>query len=338
LKSKLLGDKTMDATLINWLVESNEPWTKYRTYIDLLEMSEKDEKVKVAREEMIAHPKVQALINESHRWQSCVLKRHNDANHPIYKWSTLADFGLKATDSEIQPAIDAILNHQSEFGAFQSYINIPKAFGGTNENIWTWMLCDFPTLLYTLISFGIEENDRLQKAIEYLIRLVDENGWGCKVDPALGKFRGPGKKSDPCPIANVYALKALSMLPKERESEEAKIGIEMLLSHWEKRGKVKLYLFGVGTDFCKLKYPFIWYDILHVADVLSRFPSTHNDKRFREMINVLLEQANQDGRYTPTSMYRAWKEWSFANKKEPSAWLTFLVLRIQKRIANEEHS
>ena len=77
---------------------------------------------------------------------------------------------------------------------------------------------------------------------------------------------------------------------------------------------------------------------MHVADVLSRFPSTHKDPRFQEMINVIFEQADGDGHYTPTSMYRAWKGWSFANKKEPSAWLTFLVLRIQKRIANEEHS
>jgi len=328
----------MDATLINWLVESNDPWTKYRTYIDLLEMSEKDDKVKTARDEMIAHPKVQALINESHRWQSCVLKRHNDANHPIYKLSTLADFGLKATDSEIHPAIDAILYHQSEFGAFQSLINIPKAFGGTNEDMWTWMLCDSPTLLYILLAIGLENNERVQKSITHLKILIDENGWRCKSDPALGRFRGPGKKSDPCPIANVYALKALSVLPAERESAAAKAGIEMLLTHWEKRGQEKYYLFGIGTDFCKLKYPFVWYDILHVADVLSRFPSTHKDPRFQEMINVILEQADGDGRYTPTSMYRAWKGWSFANKKEPSAWLTFLVLRIQKRIANEEHS
>ena len=27
-------------------------------------------------------------------------------------------------------------------------------------------------------------------------------------------------------------------------------------------------------------------------------------------------------------MYRAWKGWSFADKKHPSPWLTFLVLRV----------
>ncbi len=32
-------------------------------------------------------------------------------------------------------------------------------------------------------------------------------------EPALGKFRGPGRKDDPCPVANLYALKALSLFP-----------------------------------------------------------------------------------------------------------------------------
>jgi hypothetical protein len=31
-------------------------------------------------------------------------------------------------------------------------------------------------------------------------------------------------------------------------------------------------------------------------------------------------------------MYRAWKGWSFADKKNPSPWLTLLVHRILKRL------
>ena len=94
----------------------------------------------------------------------------------------------------------------------------------------------------------------------------------------------------------------------------------------------KIYLFGVGTDFRKLKYPFIWYDILHVTDVLSRLPFVHTDPRFQEMVETITAQANGEGRYTAGSMYRAWKGWSFADKKSPSPWLTFLVLRVIKRM------
>jgi hypothetical protein len=37
------------------------------------------------------------------------------------------------------------------------------------------------------------------------------------------------------------------------------------------------------------------------------------------------------GRFTATSMYHSWKGWSFADKKNPSPWLTFLAQRIDAR-------
>jgi hypothetical protein len=109
----------------------------------------------------------------------------------------------------------------------------------------------------------------------------------------------------------------------------------MLLHHWQSRHEKKYFLFGMGTDFAKLKFPFVWYDILHVAEVLSRFPWVCSDPRFLEMMASITDQADEQGRYTPGSMYMAWKGWSFANKKKPSPWITFLVLRIQSRILNK---
>ena len=113
----------------------------------------------------------------------------------------------------------------------------------------------------------------------------------------------------------------------------------MLLGHWERRAEAKYYLFGVGSDFRKLKYPFVWYDILHVADVLSRYPFVHADPRFGEMVAAITGAGRCDqGRYTAGSMYQAWRGWSFADKKQPSPWLTFLALRIQARIGGQDRS
>jgi len=249
--------------------------------------------------------------------------------------------------------------HQSPEGAFQSLVNIPKAFGGTGEDMWTWMLCDAPTLLYALLAMGpstllrtglghdelrpepfdfaqdAPAEGRVQRAVEHLVGLVDENGWRCVGAPELGKFKGPGRKDDPCPIVNVFALKALAQVPELLDSSATRTGADMLLGHWERRTERKIYMFGIGTDFRKLKYPFIWYDILHVVDVLSRFPFVHAEPRFLEMVETITAQADGEGRYTASSMYRAWKGWSFADKKKPSPWLTFLVLRVLKRLYGE---
>jgi hypothetical protein len=326
--------------VVQWLLESDEPWTRYRTLLDLLDRPQDAPEVKAARAEMLAHPQVQALIAEAATWPGYALKRHSDAKHPIYKFSTLADFGVRADDPGMSAGVEAVLAHQSPEGAFQSLMNIHERYGGTGEDTWMWMLCDAPTLLYALLAMGLGEDERVQRAVDHLVGLVDDNGWRCIVAPEF-TFRGPGRKADPCPIVNVYALKALAQVPDLLDSPATRTGAEMLLWHWEHQGERKIYMFGIGTDFRKLKYPFVWYNVLHVVDVLSRFPFVHADTRFQEMVETITAQADGEGRYTASSMYRAWKGtcpgrqvqgWSFADKKNPSPWLTFLVLRAQKRI------
>jgi hypothetical protein len=319
-------------TTLDWLLGSDEPWTRHRTLVDLREQPEDDPQVQATRAAMQAHPQVQGLMTKATTWGEQPLKRHNDASHPLYALSTLADFGLQADDPGLAAGLEAVLAHQSPEGAFQTVVNIPTRFGGSGEDEWSWMACDAPTLLYVLLSMGLGEDKRVQRAVEHLVGLIDENGWRCRADPKLGKFRGPGRKDDPCPMANVYALKALAQVPEWVDSPASRAGAEMILNHWACQAERKIYLFGIGTDFRKLKYPFIWYDILHVVDVLSRFPTVHNDPRFQEMVETITAQADEQGRYTASSMYRAWKGWSFADKKNPSPWLTFLAWRILTRI------
>ena len=322
----------LDNDPLPWLLESSEPWTRYRTLVDLLDRPETDPQVQTARAEMLAHPQVQALIANAAAWPGRALQRHHAAGHPLSAVSALADFGLRADDEGMAAAIEAVMAHQSPEGAFQTWVNIHPRYGGTGEGQWSWMLCAAPTLLYTLLAVGLGDDPRVQRAAEHLVSTVDDNGWRCVVAPELGKFRGPGRKADPCPIVNVYALKALSQVPELIDSPAARTGAETLLWHWEHQTERKIYMFGIGTDFRKLKYPFVWYNVLHVVDVLSRFPFVHADPRFQEMVKAVTDRADEDGRYTAASMYRAWKGWSLADKKNPTPCLTFLVRRVQKRI------
>lgn len=327
---------TASHSLINWILEEGQPWVRYRTWLDLLDKSEHDPDVVAARQAMVEHPQVQGLTAALANWPAYALKRHNDAKHPLHKLSTLADFGMIAHDPGIENVLERVLALQSTPGSFQLPVNIPVSRGGTGESQLVWMLCGAPTLLYALLSFGLDEHPQVEKAITHLTSLVRSNGWPCAVDSELGKFRGPGRKADPCPYANLISLKALSLVPGMIESNASHLGAETLLWHWETQSQRKVYMFGIGSDFRKIKYPFIWYDILHVADVLSRYPHVHDDLRFHQMIDDLMNQADEEGRFTAQSMYRAWKDWEFADKKNPSHWLTFLVLRIAKRIGRLE--
>ena len=321
--------------VIQWLLASDEPWTRYRTWVDLLDRPADDAEVQAARREMLAHPQVQALIEQVAGWPGYAIKGHKDARHPLYQFSTLADFGVRADDPGMAAGIEALLAHQSEQGSFETLMALYKRFAGIDGEHWVWMACDAPTLLYALLSFGLADDARVQRALDHLVGLVEDNGWRCRAAPKLGNFKGPGRREDPCPIANVYALKALAQAPEWIDSPATRAGTEMLLWHWGPQCAHKIYLFGIGAMFRKPKYPFVWYDILHVADVLSRYPWVRDDARFRAMVEAITGQADAQGRYTAGSMYRAWKGWSFADKKAPSPWLTFLVLRILRRTGSD---
>ena len=91
-------------------------------------------------------------------------------------------------------------------------------------------------------------------------------------------------------------------------------------------------MFYMGTDFCKLKVPFVWYDLLHVLDVLSQFAWVREDERFLNMFNLMVSKADQQGRFSLESVWTAWKDWEFGQKKEPSRWLTLLAWRVIIRV------
>jgi hypothetical protein len=280
---------------------------------------------------MLADAKIQSLLTELMDWPGTVLNSHKSASQPFHKLEFIADLGLNINDPPVKKIVQRVMKHQSKQGPFQLPTNVPTHFGGSGMDEWAWALCDAPVVLYALIQLGLSDDKRVQTAIKHLDGLVRDNGWPCAVSPELGKFRGPGRKDDPCPYATLVMLKVLAQIPELRESKSAKIGVETLLSLWDKSKEQHPYMFFMGTDFRKLKAPLFWYDILHVLDVLSHFKWAGKDKRFKEMLNVVETKADSDGQYIPESIWTVWKDWDFGQKKVPSKGLTLFVQRILKR-------
>ncbi|MCL5960245.1 MAG: hypothetical protein M1358_13195 [Chloroflexi bacterium] len=316
---------------VEWLL-AGPAWVRYRTRLDLLGQSEDHPQVLAAREEMLADEQARELLAELAGWPGPPLKSHQDASHLLYKLTFLADLGLKATDPAMIPVVERILEHRSKEGPFQVLVNIPVRYGGRGEDQLAWILCDAPLIPYALLKLGLVEDDRVVAATNHLVGLIRENGWPCGVAPELDKFRGPGRKADPCPYANLLMLRALSQVPRWRDSEASRTGAETLLSLWEQRKTRRPYLFAMGSDFKKLKAPLVWYDILHVLDVLTQFPWLWGDDRLGEMIDIVKAKADERGRFTAESVWRAWKEWEFGQKRTPSRWLTLLAQRTLRRL------
>jgi len=189
-----------------------------------------------------------------------------------------------------------------------------------------------------LHCFGLGNEPAVQQALAHLVGLARArsdgapDGWPCALSPEMGGWRGPGRKEDPCPYATLAMLKAASVSEVWRDGPAARAGAEILLGLWANSLTQHPYIFYMGTDFRKLKAPLVWYDLLHALDVLSRFPWLKEDPRLLNMVELLEDKADAQGRFTPESVWTAWRGWEFAQKKEPSRWVTLLAWRIIARI------
>ena len=323
-------DKLMKAP-IDWLLEG-EPWIEYRTRRDLLGQSEDNAQVMSARSSMLADAKIQNLVAELTNWPWTVISSHKSAGQPFHKLTFLADLGLTAMDPGMEGITSRILKNRSDEGPFQLPVNIPTHYGGTGQEQGAWALCDAPLIVYAMAKFGLKNESAVQVAIDYLSGLIRDNGWPCAVSRELGNFRGPGRKDDPCPYANLVMLKALSEFEERRNGPACRKGADIALSLWSDSATRHPYMFFMGTDFRKLKVPFVWYDLIHVLDVLSSFSWLKNDSRLLDMLWLLRNKADQDGRFSLESVWTAWKDWEFGQKKEPSRWLTLMAWRIMGRL------
>ncbi len=314
---------------VKWLLEG-DPWVAYSTRRGLLDEDISSSDMKNIYMTMENDPLVSRLLNEMEGWGRNVVNNHKNPSHLYHKLNLLADMGLTLKTPQIAKAVETILCHRDVNGVPQVLINVPKHFGGTGRDDWGWALCDAPVLLYTLLKLGMKECV-LESGISHLVMLAQENGWPCAVSPELGKFRGPGRKDDPCPYATLRMVKLLQCCSRWKGSAEALSGAEALLGLWERSLQEHPYMFYMGTDFRKLKAPLIWYDIVSVSDVLACCPQIHSDKRFKEMLDCIMSKADANGYFTPESVYLSMKDWEFGQKKEPSRWLTLCIYKLLKQ-------
>ncbi|MCL2320509.1 MAG: hypothetical protein FWC47_00220 [Oscillospiraceae bacterium] len=318
--------------MIEKLLSISEPWLKYAIRINILN-EDKGSLVEL-RDEALKDKKIQGYLNDITNFHNILVSNHKNPELPIHKLLFLLDIGFDMSIPEIKNAVNQIMNHKDNFGVYQSKTNIPKHFGGKGEDVFGWCLCDAPLLLLALLKARIDYKEHIKKGVDYLITLFKEQGFPCTVSEEHGKFRGPGRKDDCCPYATLIMLNLLAEIDEYHNSDIVKHGIDVILSLWENSLEKHPYMFYMGTDFRKLKAPAIFYDIVSVADCLSKFQDAKTDSRFCEIIEIIKGKQDANGLFIPESVYQKCKGWDFGQKKTVSPYLSFLCIRILNRIAD----
>jgi hypothetical protein len=332
--------------------EAGLPWVRYRGLLDLEGVPPDAPEARAALGDLLAASEVRALLADIAAWPGTVLASHRSPSQTFHSLGFLAELLAGSgpmdgtADSGAASAVSAAMARIRETtgpdGIPRLPMTYPEHFGGPGVETWAWALCDAPILLRARVRFGGASEPLVRRGIRSLLALAQPFGWPCRVAPELGSFRGPGKKTEPCPFATLIMLELLAALREEApedpeardlaEGPEAAAGIEALLDCWERSGERHPYMFFMGTDFRKLKAPGLWYDILHVTDVLSRFPKARTDPRFRDMVSAVRIKARPDGSFVPESVYQPYKAWDFGQKKENSPWIGLVVARMEARM------
>jgi hypothetical protein len=316
---------------ISFILEKGDAWLQYSTKLNILK--ENKDSLTELRLQALSDPKIKTYLKDITNYHGILVRNHKDPDLPIHKLLFLLDIGLDTNVSEIQIATEKIMENKDNNGVYMSLTNIPKHFGGSGDDTFGWCLCDAPLLLLALLKAGINYEKHIKKGVDYLARFHKDSGYPCTVSQEFGKFRGPGRKDDCCPYASLVMLKLLSAIPEYQKSEVAINTAGGLLSLWENSLERHPYMFYMGTDFRKLKAPAMWYDLVSVVDVLSRFEFIRQDARFKEMAKLIRSKQDSNGLFTPEAVYQKFKEWDFGQKKNPSPYLTYLCHQILVRIA-----
>jgi hypothetical protein len=312
---------------------SSNPWTEYRTYIDLLGYRRTDPAVLKIKNKLLSHKQIILLAEETKDWLSVAATRNSDPKISYFKLKMLGEFGVQQTDLGLSETIDKASSHiiDNMYGVRGQTPQRPKKGEkyqkpDLSADVWHISPCNSPVITSALIELGVD-NEQLNESVKELkTRWVSEKGWFCHFFFVESQFK---KLQIGCPIAGLQVLDVFSKCSDLKESEHAKFAFEPIKFHKE-YGKT-LYYFGRSKKFWTFKYPFVWYNALYLADVLTRFEFTKEEPVVTELIEWILKSQDNEGQFKPTSMYMNYKSWDFSNKKEVSPWITFICCRILKQ-------
>ncbi len=318
-----------EATVIDWLLDGEQPSVRYHTLVDLLAREQDDADVREARS---AIPRV--------GWARDLLstqkpKGYWEAHEPrtvrewvrflrfpcfessIWRGMVLSDLGLTAADSRIRRFAELVFEYKLRLSS--------------EVNLFTEEVCIVGNVARMLTRFGYGDDRRVRKLYDWMIEdQREDGGWNC----AAGQ---PGT------LDCWEALAAFSALPKARRTAAVERAIARGAEFYLER-----HLFEEGRRYppwIRFHYPtHYFYDVLVGLDVLTRLGYAE-DRRLRPALQILREKRRRDGTWVldrvhpdpapvsgPGGAARKVKPLTLERAGESSKWITLTALRVLRRV------
>jgi hypothetical protein len=319
-------------SILEWLLEEDNPSVRYWTLIDLLNSDEGSEEVKLVKQSIMKFKPVKKILNAQNPvgyWiheENMYLPKYKATTHQLL---ILAEMGVMRTP-RIEKAVEQVYRFQRNSGHF--LMELPKTERG-KDSVVKDGCCFDGNILFYLNHFGYLGDPRTRRLLEFIQDYYDEKntGWKCRAYPINPEAVFPVN----CYMGATKILKAFSMIPKKKRSQEMN---KIIKRETEKILSQRVYRYLKNPDgsrrdkagWKRFGFPLFYQgDLLEVMVTLSRL-GVH-DERMLDAIEIIKKSQQKEGWWLLKDSFNG-KMWTdIEEKNKPSKWITLKASYVLKK-------
>ncbi|WP_414470426.1 nitrogen fixation protein NifH [Methanobacterium sp. ACI-7] len=323
----------LKADPVDWLLEEDNPSVRYFTLLNILNKSQDDFEVRNAKKNIIKMGVLPKILNKQEPGGYWGLPEnfYIRAKYKGTSWQLiiLAELGADGNDERVKNTCEFIFkNAQDPLSGGFSYLSNKEGVGD-HEKV---LPCFTANMVWSLIRLGYLEDERIQKAINWLIkyqRFDDEAGKAPDEWPYKKWKRCWGERT--CHSIIVKSLKAFSEIPENKRTPEIEDYIAKGAEHMLNHSIYKRSYPSVKGQFKWLEFgfPLMWnIDTLEVLGLLTKLG--YKDQRMLEAMETLISKQNGEGKWILENTFNGRFITSIESKGKPSKWITLKALDVLK--------
>ena len=321
-------------SVVEWMLEEDNPTIRYLTLTSLLGKTLKNKDVRETKKAIMEKGIVPKILNKQNEDGSFGIpeKFYRDKyKGTVWNLIILSEMSADPADKRVKSACEFLLKHSQDpsSGGFSHEASAKTGTGLPSAVI----PCLTGNMVYSLIKLGYLEDERVQRAIEWIItwQRADDAEGEVQAGVMYDRFKNCFG-SHTCHMGAAKALKALEAIPPEKRSGKTEEKISQLTEYFLKH---HLYKKSHNLDeisrpgWLKLGFPLMYQtDILELLGIFTDLGI--KDKRLCSAVDILKSKRGEDGRWKLESTSNGKMLFTIEKKGEPSKWITLRALKVLK--------